>query len=199
MKGSNKQLLSVGIRDKTVKALLVGMAVLSFLLVSTACRDEPEQPLTSAVKLPPPKSAPTPIGSEAASNDAALPPAQTLNLQANHPSGAQLQIKNISFEPELITVNLAATNSSKQAIALNQSQMLLQDNLGNQYNLLPLPENAELEITSGETLSGELMFIGRINAEATSLSLITNEGEDEQTQTTYPRIVVEGIPVQLVQ
>lgn len=127
-----------------------------------------------------------------------LPAPQTLNLQVNHPNGSVMQLRGITFAEDSSTVELAVTNNSRNPIKLNDNQdMVLRDDLGNQYNLVPAPENPELVVQPGTTLDGEFVFLGQIPPSASSLTLTTNDRSGgNQANTSNPKIVTANIPLQ---
>jgi hypothetical protein len=127
-----------------------------------------------------------------------LPPSQTLNLQVNHANGTVVRLTGISFAEDSTNVNLAVTNGHKDPIKLNNSKdMVLIDNLGNQYNLVAPPDNSQIEIQPGTTLKGEFVFLGRMSPLATSFSLATNNmSGSDQSYSNLPKIRVADIPVQ---
>ncbi|MGF1478974.1 MAG: hypothetical protein ACFB4I_05730 [Cyanophyceae cyanobacterium] len=139
---------------------------------------------TSSTQLAPPQSRST---SKPLSEP--LPPAQILNLAASHANGTRLQITKIAFAQDHIVLEISVTNDSETAIALNQSETILQDNLGNIYEIIPPPENPRLEILPGETISGTLTFLGRIAPSAASLKLIANQNGSNSHQASNPTII----------
>ena len=176
-----------------MQSVLVGAIASVFLFATTACQNRQEV-ATSPTELPPP-TPPAAIDSKNFVNkSSSLPSSQTLNLQA-HSNGSVLRVAGIDFAGDRITLKFAVTNSLKQSLKLNHSEMVLRDNLGNSYSLLPLPQNPELEILSGETIKGSLIFLGRIAPTATSLTLTTNsQAESTQENATNPKMVV-AIPI----
>jgi hypothetical protein len=127
-----------------------------------------------------------------------LPPSQSLNLQVNHANGTVARLTGISFAEDSTILNLAVTNGHKDSIKLNNGQdMVLLDNLGNQYNLVAPPDNLQIEIQPGTTLRGEFVFSGRMAPSATSFSLVTNNvSGSAQSYTNLPKMKVADIPVQ---
>lgn len=126
-----------------------------------------------------------------------LPKEQTLNLQTNHADGSVLRLSKISFTEDYIETELTVTNGYRDEIQLNSSsnEMILRDDLGNTYYLAPPPQNPEIEIKSGETLKGNFRFLGRISPSAQTLTLVTNDGNQNYTSTSYPYITIASIPV----
>jgi hypothetical protein len=121
---------------------------------------------------------------------------QTLNLQVNDPNGSVMQLTGITFAEDSTTVELTVTNNSRNPIKLNDNQdMVLKDDLGNSYNLVPAPENPELVIQPGTTLDGEFVFLGQIPASASSLTLVTNN-RTGGNQANNPKMIIANIPLQ---
>ncbi|MEM6753095.1 MAG: hypothetical protein AAF630_09025 [Cyanobacteria bacterium P01_C01_bin.38] len=116
---------------------------------------------------------------------------KTLNVKAEHPNGTIGRLSNISFNAENTVVEIAVTNGFRHNIYLNLygKGLILLDNLGNKYNLIPPLENPELKIESGTTFKGKLVFQGGVTTKADNLSLITNNqiGSD-QPLTRRPKI-----------
>ncbi|NEQ24787.1 MAG: DUF4352 domain-containing protein [Microcoleus sp. SIO2G3] len=109
-----------------------------------------------------------------------------------------MQIIGVTFAEDSTTVELTVTNNSRNPIKLNDNQdMVLKDDLGNQYNLIPAAENPELVVQPGTTLDGEFVFLGQIPASASSLTLTTNDkSSGNQANTANPKMVIANIPIQ---
>ena len=127
-----------------------------------------------------------------------LPAPQTLNLQVNHPNRSVMQLTGITFAEDSTTVELTVTNNSKNPIKLNDNQdMVIKDDLGNSYNLVPAPENPELVVQPSTTLDGEFVFLGQIPPSASSLTLTTNDRSGgNQVNTPNPKMIIANIPLQ---
>lgn len=107
--------------------------------------------------------------------DPSLPAPQTLSVQVNHANGTTARLTGITFADDHITADLSVTNGHRSAIRLNNSHdMVIADNLGNQYNLAEPPNNEEIRIDPNTTLKGKFVFNGRIAPDATTLTLTTN-------------------------
>jgi hypothetical protein len=134
---------------------------------------------------------------QAVDNQVELPGNLTLDLQANHSNGSVMRLKNISFQEDNIVAELAITNGYQNEIYLNNSRdMLLRDNLGNVYNLATLPQNPQVKIAPGQTLTGKFVFLGRISPQANSLTLATNDKYGLDTDyATRPKMVISSIAV----
>lgn len=197
-------------RGSSIKAFFSGMIVMAllgatavglYLLNHEEATVQPSASATIAPTAPEPQTTATSAASQsnspAAPSDASLPPAQTLNLQQTHPNGSTLRLTQLVFADNSITVTLAVTNGYRSEIRLNANHdMVLLDNLGNQYNLVEPPENAAIRLDRGMVLKGDFVFSGRIAPNATSLTLVTNRttGGSEPTSAT-PKITIANIPV----
>lgn len=108
---------------------------------------------------------------------------KTLDVRAEHPNGTVGRLTSISFTKNNTIVEMAVTNGSLHTIYLNQQRkgMIVVDDLGNKYNLQPPLDNPELEINSGKTFKGSLLFQGGVTSQANNLTLITNNqiGSDQ--------------------
>lgn len=114
-------------------------------------------------------------------------------LKVQHPNGTVLQVMGVRFAPDRIIVNVAVVNRSPKTIKLNTNpqNLILIDNLGNQYDVIPAIDNPRVEVPSYSTFNGDLTFATRLDSNATSLTLITNQQfHGLQRGTTSPRFVV---------
>lgn len=137
----------------------------------------------------------TPAGAPGASAGSDLPADQTgLSLQANHPSGSVLRVTGLRFREDHVALDLAFTNGADFEQELNNlgDSFVLRDDLSNVYRLSPPPANSEVRVAQGTTMEGEFVFLGRLNPQATRLTVLTNEeyggGEDFSRD---PRMVVD--------
>lgn len=126
-----------------------------------------------------------------------LPAPATLDLQTSHPNGSVLRVNQVTYTEDSIDLTLAVTNGLQDTIKLNNNKMILRDNVGNQYNLQPPPQNPDVEITPGSTLRGKLVFLGRVSPSADSLTLVTNSqfGSTDYRGSTNPKMTINAIPV----
>jgi hypothetical protein len=131
------------------------------------------------------------------STTSSVPYEQGLGLQVNHPDGSVLRLNRIAVTDNYLETDLAITNGYRNAITLNTNnrELLLRDNLGNTYNLAPPSQNPEVEVKPGETLKGTFRFLGRIDPNAQSLTLVSNEGHQNYTNTSRPYFAIANIPI----
>lgn len=86
-----------------------------------------------------------------------------LNLSSVHPNGAALTLNSIQVKPTETVVNFTVTNGHTSGIALAsavKSTYLEAD--GRQFHLVPPTDNTWLHVESGETMTGDLVFIGAV-------------------------------------
>lgn len=156
------------------------LALAFVLLLATGCADAPAD-----------APAETPEGTPAATEPAVppandgLPPALAgLNLQTNHATGSVLRVTSVRFEGDHIAVDLAFTNGTDHEQELNENNrndFVLRDDIGNVYHLSAPPNNGDVSVPAGQSLEGEFVFLGRINPQATALTLVTNESYGSDT------------------
>ncbi|MGK7949891.1 MAG: hypothetical protein AB4368_14180 [Xenococcaceae cyanobacterium] len=169
-------------------------------------KDNTDRPKIVVANLPAPSSEIATIinqneeneNEDTASNTSSLPYEQGLNLQVNHANGSVLRLTRIAVTEDYIETDLTITNGYRDAITLNRNnfrQMRLRDNLGNNYNLAPPPQNPDIEIKAGQILEGKFRFLGRIDPNAQSLTLVTNEGSQNYVNNLTPYMAIANIPV----
>lgn len=114
-----------------------------------------------------------------------------LDVRAEHLNGTIGRLNNISFNAANTVVQIAVTNGFRHNIHLNYSGkgIVLVDDLGNKCNLKPPFDNPSLQIESGTTFKGELVFQGGVTTKANNLTLITNNqiGSD-RASTRRPKM-----------
>ncbi|MGK7949890.1 MAG: hypothetical protein AB4368_14175 [Xenococcaceae cyanobacterium] len=126
-----------------------------------------------------------------------LTASQTVDKQVNHANGSVLRLKEITFRDDSIVADLSVTNGYKYEIALNRSRgFLLRDNIGSVYYLATIPQNPQVKISPGQTLTGKFVFLGRISPQASFLTLVTNDklGNDGEF-TNNPKMIVDNIEI----
>ena len=116
---------------------------------------------------------------------------KTLNVRTEHLNGTIGKLSNISFNAENTVIEIAVTNGFRHNVYLNYSGkgVVLVDDLGNKYNFKPPFDNPSLQIESGTTFKGELVFQGGVTTKANNLTLITNNqiGSD-RASTRRPKM-----------
>jgi hypothetical protein len=129
---------------------------------------------------------------------------EPLDLQAQHPNGTVVRLISIARLRKYTILDLSITNDFRAVpIQLNGGfpnlkGMILQDDLGYQYRLITPKYNPTVLIPPSQTLTGKFVFAGKIPRKARSLTLITNfdAGKVNGQQTTVPKMMISGIPIQ---
>jgi hypothetical protein len=114
-----------------------------------------------------------------------------------HPDGVELTVRRLRFFADQIVLGLKVRNRSGRTIEVNgRSDLLLRDELGNEYRLiLPRPD-PKLRLETGSMLDMELTFIGAVHPSATRLTLLVNDSAaDAAEQPQWPRFVIRDLPV----
>lgn len=119
----------------------------------------------------------------------------SLTPEANnvHPNGVDLTIRRIDFEANRSVVDLIAINNGDGGAHLNKAgaPVYLIDDLGNRYEieeLTPADRDA-LSPDEGKGIEGRFTFAGRIDPQATELTIRFNDDSDPDafsTDTIWP-------------
>jgi hypothetical protein len=166
--------------------LAVGATVAAACTMLAACSDKPNtaapaqtdavstQQAASAGTTQPPvaEAAPaTPVAPEAGRKVA-------VNAQASSPMGLTVRVKQVELAADatILTVSISLGGDQTIFTSLVDANTYLLDEAGNR--LMPkLPEdNRFLRVRKGETLEGELVFMGALPANARQVELVINEG-----------------------
>jgi hypothetical protein len=114
-----------------------------------------------------------------------------------------LLVTAISFGPGSTTVTIEALNGHTDKIELNsRGSIWLRDDLGARYELVEPEQNADIEIPSGEAVRARLVFAGVPDRRATSLRLLVNAYESEDSidltdrsrSSTTPSFQIDELP-----
>lgn len=192
---------------------VVAAVLFAVAMATTACDTgedgaaDPEPPTTEEPRSAPDETEPARSdGDEDAGDDEE--PAQAgesleLDIQQRHPNGTVLRVLGVSLGPTSIALEVEALNGFTEEITLNNLGVHLVDDLGNSYNFVEPEQNAEMNVAPGAVLSGTLTFIGRVEEDATSLRLLINTFEPDETVdmadrfhlTNSPAFQIDDIPV----
>lgn len=125
------------------------------------------------------------------------------SVQDRHPEGHLLSASSVEVRDRSIAVEVALVNGSTRDIQMSSHRLHLVDDVGNTYEFSPPSQNEDLEVGPGAELTGTLVFLGVLDPEATSLSMLANVNDPEETvdledrdnQSTYPELVLDGLPL----
>lgn len=190
-------------RDLCYCAAVVG-SVLLLLLAACQPADDVGGGLGDASRATPPAATPvsaagtvTPAprpgtgegGNAADDADAARAsePSEVIDVDVaeRHPNGAVLQAREVRLRPDAIEVDVEILNGRDGRIQLHAPhpatrRLYAVDDRGNEYPFSPPPDNETVEVAASESLEGTLVFLGRLNPEATTLTVHTYGGAGDQ-------------------
>jgi hypothetical protein len=109
-----------------------------------------------------------------------------LDIQSAHPNGTVLQLTSLQSRPTETVIGVRVLNGRDREIQLNRfntrnGYIVLAT--GDRLYLSPPANNTRLSIPAGQTLEGELVFLGRLPP-AQSAVLILNENSSTDSQHT---------------
>lgn len=109
-----------------------------------------------------------------------------------------MTLTQISFDRDFIVADIEVLNGGGTAMGFAweiNGGAIIEDDTGATYRLLHPKDNSDLVVEPGERLTGSLTFVGRVQSEATELTLTTNPtaGPDRESNehTGGPRFVFE--------
>jgi hypothetical protein len=109
-----------------------------------------------------------------------------LDIQSAHPNGTVLQLTSLQSRPTETVIGIRVLNGRDREIQLNRfntrNGYIVLDT-GDRLYLSPPANNTRLSIPAGQTLEGELVFLGRLPP-AQSAVLILNENSSTDSQHT---------------
>ncbi|MTV27530.1 hypothetical protein FTX61_19235 [Nitriliruptoraceae bacterium ZYF776] len=130
---------------------------------------------------------------------AAWPDPIPVDAVGRHPGGLSVEVREVRAEASSIDLAVRVTNGqTNTAVRLTEmvTPSVLVDDLGNEYPIVAPEDDAFLEVEPAEVLEGTLSFVGPLDPDATSLTLIVNperEVEEQDGETVVPYLAIEGI------
>lgn len=113
-----------------------------------------------------------------------------LDNQTAHPNGVVLQLTSIQSRPTETVVGVRVINGRDRAVELNRfngnRDGYLALDSGERLYLSPPPSNARLNIEAGQTLEGELVFLGRLPPSQTAVLVLNENSQTDSQYTTTP-------------
>lgn len=132
---------------------------------------------------------------------------QLSDIEQRHPNGSVLRITGVEVEDTAVTIGIEVVNGSGSAIQLAfNDQVALIDDLGGTYEFILPAQNQDLNVPERGTLTGDLVFFGIVDPDATKVRMQTNTSSDrllnegpidtnsESENTRFPNFSVE-IPI----
>ncbi|MBV7543713.1 hypothetical protein [Acidovorax sp. sic0104] len=186
------------------KATALGLATAALLLA--ACKDRaPEAPAVGAAPAAAPAVA-TPPAASTTSAVAAAPPAAPvaaaspkrvpLAVQGVAAAGVTVRIKavEIGADATVLDVSISFANRITNTTMLALADTYLQDETGARLHIKRPDNNRDITIREGETLDGQLVFMGAVSPSARKLKLVFNDGNQDDN-IVAPGLVVD-LPLQ---
>lgn len=111
-----------------------------------------------------------------------------LDIQSAHPNGVVLQLTYIQSRPMETAIGVRVLNGRDREIELNRfnnrNGYIVLDT-GERLYLSPPANNARVSIPAGQTLEGELVFLGRLPPVGSAVLILNeNASADNQFSTT---------------
>lgn len=102
----------------------------------------------------------------------------TLHVQGVSPLGLTVRVKRVEMEPDatVLSVSTSFSSTATNYVNLADGDTYLLDGQGNKIMIKRPDDNRYLRITNGQTLEGELVFLGQIPAGTRQVELVLNDG-----------------------
>ena len=179
------------------------LAVAAAALLMAACKDRaPEAPAAAPavsaapaaapVAAPPPDTPPAPAAAPVATAPKRVP----LAIQGVAAAGVTVRIKavEIGADATVLDVSISFANRITDTTMLALADTYLQDESGARLHIKRPDNNRDITIREGETLDGQLVFMGAVPPSARKLKLVFNDG-NEGDNIVAPGLVVD-LPLQ---
>ncbi len=205
----------VALSKAGVRRMGVGACVVAVSVLLAACSEKPAEapspeampsaPATAPVNSPeapaapvPPVTSSTPAPQLAPSAGAtaqlsAEPRKLPLSVQGVSSSGATVRVKGIEIgtDATVLDVSMSFSNRITNSTMMALTDTFLEDETGARLQIKRPDDNRNLTIHAGDTLNGQLVFMGAVPASARTLRLVFNEGNPDDN------IVAPGLTIDL--
>lgn len=117
---------------------------------------------------------------------APLPNPLAVQGVVDHPDGVRVALAGIVFRNDGISADFVVSNNGSSPVVLAGLPTYLFDDTNNRYPLVAPTDNPQLRVDSGTNIEGTFAFSGRIDDDATEISLTFNAGgspDDPSTQS----------------
>jgi hypothetical protein len=172
-------------------------------VVLAACKERAPEPQVAAATAPAAGPAPTAPATQAAPAPApaAVPAAATprkvpLSIQGVAAAGVTVRVKavEIGADATVLDVSISFANRITDTTMLALADTYLQDESGARLHIKRPDNNRDITIREGETLDGQLVFMGAVAPSARKLKLVFNDG-NQGDNIVAPGLVVD-LPLQ---
>jgi hypothetical protein len=132
--------------------------------------------------------------SDIGTSDGAEPVVVDLDLEERTANGTVFRVHRLEVTDLSILVDVEIIGSANFATMWFNNQMstpaVIEDDLGNEYPLIPPEGNRSLNVKGGEQLEGTLSYQGPLHADVTTVTLRFNDDSDpdstNQNDQMYP-------------
>jgi len=193
------------------RRLAVALALLALATLALAgCKDQaaspeapPGAPAPAPVAPPAPPVAPVAPAAPAAeptaaaaAAPAAAPRKLPLAVQGVAPAGVTVRVKGVELgsDATVLDVSISFANRITDSTMLALADTFLEDESGARLHIKRPDGNRDITIREGQTLDGQLVFLGSVPATAHKLRLVFNDGNDGDN-IVAPGLVME-LPLQ---
>ena len=188
------------------RAAAAAMAAAALLLA--ACKEpaapqpkvsaaaEPAPAPAAAPPAPAPAAAPAAQPAPVAPAAAAAPRRQTLAIQGVAPAGVTVRVKGVEMgaDATVLDVSISFANRITDTTMLALADTYLQDESGARLHIKRPDNNRDITLREGETLDGQLVFMGAVAPSARKLKLVFNDG-NQGDNIVAPGLVID-LPLQ---
>lgn len=173
---------------------------IGIVLLLSACGQEADAPDAGPENAAAAPQAATPAADGGATSSlwrggAAVP----LDIQAPHPNGTVLQITSLQSRPTETVVGVRVINGDDREVLLNRNNnnrngFIVVDS-GERIYLSPPAANRTLSIQAGQTMEGELVFLGRLPQAQTGILILNENSSIDSEYTNAPAFRI-NLPLQ---
>ena len=185
--------------------------LLAAALLLGACKDRaPDAPQPVAATpapsvtpaaAPPSATAPvalgtTPNGAPPVAAATAAPKKVALSIQGVAPAGVTVRVKGVEIgsDATVLDVSISFANRITDTTMLALADTYLQDESGARLHIKRPDNNRDITIREGETLDGQLVFMGAVAPTVRKLKLVFNDG-NQGDNIVAPGLVID-LPLQ---
>lgn len=183
------------------RAAALAMAAAAVL---AACKERATEPAAAAAPAPTSAAAPAPAASPAPAPQVAPAPAAAvatakkvpLSIQGVAPAGVTVRVKavEIGADATVLDVSISFANRITDTTMLALADTYLQDESGARLHIKRPDNNRDVTLREGETLEGQLVFMGAVAPSARKLKLVFNDG-NQGDNIVAPGLVID-LPLQ---
>lgn len=189
---------------RNVPAVAVAAAAAALLLAACTERAADAPPTAAPAPAPAPAAIPAPATPAvapaatpaAAPASAAAPKKVPLSIQGVAPAGVTVRVKavEIGADATVLDVSISFANRITDTTMLALADTYLQDESGARLHIKRPDNNRDITIREGETLDGQLVFMGAVAPSARKLKLVFNDG-NQGDNIVAPGLVID-LPLQ---